>query len=107
MKTNTAKELITPRDGIATFRGKTFYLVDAYTMPGPGDLRLINAVDEDASEIDAGYLPMTLLALPSGWKRGEEVKSAVPNGEYDWIMCEQKGFLTPPRGYRGRRCHDC
>ena len=40
-------------------------------------------------------------------KRGGEVLEAIPNGEYDYFMREQKGVITAPRGYRGRRCHDC
>jgi hypothetical protein len=50
---------------------------------------------------------MTLLRVPNNWKRGGEALEAIPNGEYDYFMREQKGVITAPRGYRGRRCHDC
>ena len=108
MMNETAKEMLEAVDGTATKDGKRYILVDRFTLPDPfGVGRAINAVDCDAIESDAGYFPMTLLRLPKGWKRGGEVTEAVPNGEYDWIMREQKGTLTMPRGYCGARCHDC
>ena len=106
MKLAHAKDFIKPRDGIATHRGITFYLVDAPQRHGRDGTRIVNAVQQDAAEIYAGYFPMTLLTLPPGWSNGNEALSAIPNGEYDWIMREQKGVFTAPRGYRGRRCHD-
>ena len=104
----TAKEMLKTVNGTATKDGRTYSLVDRCTLPDPlGEGRAINAVDGDAVELDAGYFPMTLLRLPPRWARGGEVTDAVPNGEYDWIMREQKGVLTAPRGYCGARCHDC
>ena len=104
----TEKETIKPRDGFATFKGRRFILVDAYYLPDPrGEGKAINAVEETAIEVSAGYFPMTLVRVPKKWKRGEEAIEVIPNGEYDYFMCEQKGVLTAPRGYRGRRCHDC
>lgn len=105
---DTAKDIIKPKDGIATFNGEVFYLVDKRAMiDKTSGQRIINAVSENAHQLDPGYLPMTLLVLSDTWKCGDEVLAAIPNGDYDWIMREQKGYLTPPRGYCGRRCHDC
>lgn len=105
---NTADKRIKPRDGIATYKGTVYYLVDRYTMRDEQTgRRMINAVAEKASELDVGYFPMTLLIVDDKWKRGGEALEAIPNGDYDWIMREQKGYLTPPRGYCGSRCHDC
>ena len=108
MKRDIAKDWIKAKDGYATKDGATYILVDRNTIPDPmGQGRAINGVAENAIQTSPGYFPMTLLRLPKGWKRGGEVSAAIPNGEYDWIMCEQKGYLTPPRGYCGARCHDC
>ncbi len=108
MINETAKTLLRAKDGVATKSGKTYILVDRYTIADPfGDGRAINGVEENAKMTSPGYLPMTLLRLPKNWKRGGEVTEALPNGEYDFFMCEQKGYLTAPRGYCGRRCHDC
>lgn len=107
MKQARAKDLIKPKDGVAVHQGSIYYLVDALPRPGRDGTRVVNAVLQDSAEICPGYFPMTLLTLPPGWSSGKEVLAAVPNGEYDWIMREQKGVLTPPRGYRGRACHDC
>ena len=94
--------------GVATFRGRTYYLVDrrGFRHPQTGE-RMMNAVAEDAWEPSPGYLAMTLLLLPRRWKRGGEALDALPNGEYDWIMQEQRGLVTPPCGRNGARCHDC
>lgn len=103
-----AKGTLSPDYGTATKDGVTYILVSRTTIADPfGPGRAINGVDEDALESDAGYYPMTLLRLPRKWKRGEEVEEAIPNGEYDWIMREQKGVLTTPRTSTGGRCHDC
>ena len=103
-----AKGTLSPDYGTAAKDGVTYILVSRTTIADPfGPGRAINGVDEDALESDAGYYPMTLLRLPRKWKRGEEVKEAIPNGEYDWIMREQKGVLTAPRTSTGGRCHDC
>lgn len=108
MDKQKAKALIPAKNGLATFNGTTYILVDRYTLSDPlGTGRAINAVDENTTQISPGYLPMTLLRLPKNWKRGSEVCDAIPNGEYDFIMCEQKGTLTAPRGFCGARCHDC
>ncbi len=108
MTVETAKTLLQCDDGVATKDGTTYILLDRRTFADPfGDGRAINGVDENAMQVSAGYFPMTLLRLPKNWKRGGEVLAALPNGEYDWIMREQKGRLTPPRGYCGARCHDC
>ncbi len=104
----TAREEIKPKDGVATFRGRRFILVDAYYLPDPrGEGKAINAVEETATQTTPGYFPMTLVRVPKNWKRGGEALEIIPNGEYDYFMCEQKGIFTAPRGYRGRRCHDC
>lgn len=108
MEREFAKDWIKAANGTATFNGTTYILVDRYSIPDPfGVNRAINAVDEYARQTSPGYFPMTLLRLPKNWKRGHEVSEALPNGEYDWIMREQKGTLTQPRGYCGARCHDC
>lgn len=108
MTRETARTLLKCNDGKATKDGTTYILVDRRTMCDPlGDGRAINGVAEDAVQVCAGYFPMTLLRLPRNWKRGGEVLEAIPNGEYDWIMREQKGVITPPAGYCGARCHDC
>jgi len=108
MNKELAKEWLKPKNGLATFRGKTYILVDRNSIHDPfGSGRAINAVEENETQVSAGYFPMTLLRLPKNWKRGMEVIAAIPNGEYDWIMSEQKGTITSPRGYCGARCHDC
>lgn len=95
------------RDGVAVFGGRRYYLVDrrGFRHPQTGE-RMVNAVAEDAWELSPGYLAMTLLVLPRRWKRGGEARDALPNGEYDWIMQEQRGLVTPPCGRGGARCHD-
>ena len=104
----TAKKEISQRDGTATFQGRTYILVDAWFLPDPrGEGKAINAVDAEAVSTEPGYFPMTLLRVPNNWKRGGEALEAIPNGEYDYFMREQKGVITAPRGYRGRHCHDC
>lgn len=103
-----AKDVISPRDGLATFKGRKFILVDAYYLPDPmGVGKSINAVEEMSTETSPGYFPMVLVRVPNRWKRGGEALEGIPNGEYDYFMCEQKGVITAPRGYRGRCCHDC
>ena len=47
-----------------------------------------------------GYFPMTLVRVPKNWKRGGEALEIIPNGEYDYFMCEQKGIFTAPRVLR-------
>ena len=68
--------------------------------------RVINGIFEDATETSPGYFPMVLLHIDKSWKRGGEAKWYEPNGEYDYFMREQNGFLTPHMGYTGGRCHD-
>lgn len=107
-----AKDMICPRDGYATFQGKRYILVDRRArrvVPSehfPRATRILNAVDENAEPTSPCYYPMTLLLLSSGWKRGGEALYALDNGEYDSVMCEQKGPLTPHVGRNGCRCHD-
>ena len=107
-----AKDEIPSRDGHATFQGKRYILVDRRTMrivPSeqfPKATRIVNAVYENAEETTPCYYPMTLLLLSAGWKRGGEALYAMDNGEYDSVMCEQKGPLTPHVGRNGCRCHD-
>ena len=103
------EEYIKPRNGVATFKGETYILVDriAAVKDEKTGCRGVNAVAINAASQSPGYFDMTLMVLPRHWKSGEEALDAIPNGEYDWIMREQKGVLTPPRGYCGTRCHDC
>lgn len=107
-----AKDMIHSRDGYATFQGKRYILVDRRAMridPSecfPRATRIINAVYENAESTSPCYYPMTLLLLSAKWKRGEEALYAMDNGEYDSVMCEQKGPLTPHVGRNGCRCHD-
>ena len=104
----TAKDAIKPRDGFATLKGRRYILVDAHYLPDPrGEGKAINAVEDTATEVSPGYFPMVLVRVPKNWKRGEEALEVISNGEYDYFMCEQKGVITTPRGYRGRSCHDC
>jgi len=112
MNTNTsieptlAKSVISPRQGFATYKGRRYLLVSrrAFRNVRTGE-RFINAVGEDAIDC-AGYLPMMLLRIGKDWKPGGEALDLEPNGEYDWIMREQKGYLTPHMTYGGGRCHD-
>ena len=107
-----AKDMIHPRDGYATFQGKRYILVNRRAMrivPSehfPRATRIINAVYENAESTSPCYYPMTLLLLSAKWKRGGEALYAMDNGEYDSVMCEQKGPLTPHVGRNGCRCHD-
>lgn len=107
-----AKDMIQSRDGYATFQGKRYILVDRRAMriiPSerfPRAKRIINAVYENAESTSPCYYPMTLLLLSAKWKRGEEALYAMDNGEYDSVMCEQKGLLTPHVGRNGCHCHD-
>ena len=107
-----AKDAIRARDGHAVFQGKRYILVDRRAMRiapperFPKATRIINAVYENAEETTPCYYPMTLLLLSAGWKRGGEALYAMDNGEYDSVMCEQKGPLTPHVGRNGCRCHD-
>lgn len=107
-----AKDAIHAQDGHATFLGRRYILVDRRAMrivPSerfPKATRIINAVYENAEETTPCYYPMTLLLLSAGWKRGGEALYAMDNGEYDSVMCEQKGPLTPHVGRNGCLCHD-
>ena len=107
-----AKEMIHPRDGYATFQGKRYILVDrramriVHSQHFPKATRIINAVYENAESTSPCYYPMTLLFLSAKWKRGGEALYVMDNGEYDSVMCEQKGPLTPHVGRNGCRCHD-
>ena len=107
MTTATAKTVISPRQGFATCDGKRFLLASKMALRNTrtGE-RVINAVEENAVETSPGYFPMVLLHIDNGWKRGGEARWYEPNGEYDSVMREQKGFLTPPMGYTGHLCHD-
>lgn len=44
--------------------------------------------------------------LASSGKKAERNANMNTNGEYDWIMGEQKGWLTPQMTSFGGRCHD-
>ena len=104
----TAKDAVSPKDGLATFEGRKFILVDACYLPDPrGVGKSINAVEETATETTPGYFPRVLVRVSKSWKRGGEALEVIPNGEYAYFMREQNGVITAPRGYRGRRCHDC
>lgn len=105
-KPSVAKDVLPERQGYATCQGKRYVLVSRTALRNSrtGE-RVINAVDE-AAEDNVGYLPMTLLHVGKTWKRGGEADWGEPNGEYDWIMGEQKGWLTPHMTYGGGRCHD-
>ena len=107
-----ARDMIQPQDGYATYQGKRYILVDrrarriAPSERFPAATRILNAVEENAEPTSPCYYPMTLLLFSVDWKRGGEALYAVDNGEYDSVMCEQKGPLTPHVGRNGRRCHD-
>ena len=107
MTAAVAKTVISPRQGFAMCEGKKFLLArkNALINTRTGE-RVINGIFEDATETSPGYFPMVLLHIDKDWKRGGEAKWYEPNGEYDYFMREQVGFLTPHMGYTGGRCHD-
>lgn len=101
-----AKRVISPRKGIATFNGKIYYLVDKCVLRNKKTgVRAVNAVCEDAIEISAGFFPMSLLYVEEDWVPGCEAISMEANGEFDYIMQEQLGILTPQCGPGGHQCH--
>lgn len=107
MTAAVAKTVISQRQGFAMCEGKKFLLASkkALINTRTGE-RVINGIFEDATETSPGYFPMVLLHIDKSWKRGGEAKWYEPNGEYDYFMREQNGFLTPHMGYTGGRCHD-
>lgn len=107
MEITIAKDVLSKRNGMATCKGVNYILVSRCALRNTktGE-RVINGVAEDVAESDAGYFPMTLLHIADSWKRGGEAIACESNGEFDYIMREQKGYLTPHMTTNGARCHD-
>ncbi len=93
MTVETAKTLLRCSDGVATKDGTTYILVDRRTFADPfGDGRAVNGVDENATQVSAGYFPNNARDLCITAAAGTELAVASSWGTVNSGTC----WVPPP-----------